>query len=331
PVCDGVLFEVPYRVYMASGDSEIMTKNLPYFKKYLRYISGKADHEDGMVGYGLYDWASPETKRPNIPAVPVKFINTVLIIKFHRIAVLAAELGGLKEEAAELGKEAARLEALFRSKFITGDGTSAIGEQTAVAMIIYHRLYDCLGNEPGKGLEPLKAQLKRLVEERDFHHNCGMVGLRHLYDALSICGLDEYAYRIITARGYPSYSLWLEGGATTLWETWQPGHSKNHHMYSDFMAWLMKKLVGINPVAEAPGYEKAVIDPVFVPGLDWCRGFCDTVRGRISVEWERTGLSGGAAGTAAESSFTIRINIPEGVRATFKGRRLKTGKNEFSL
>ncbi len=323
PVCDGVLFEVPYRIYMATGDREILTENLRHFIKYLRYISGRADPDDGMVGYGLYDWAPPDTTRPYKPAVPVKFINTVLIIKFYRIAVMAAELGDSRAEAVMLGNEVDKLVELFRKNFIARDGTSVIDEQTAVAMIIYHKLYDGLNY----GLEPLKTQLKRLVEERDFHHNCGMVGLRHLYDALNTCGLQEYAYRIITAKGYPGYSLWLEGGATTLWETWQPGNSKNHHMYSDFMAWMMKTLVGINPVAEAPGYEKVVIAPAFIPELDFCKGHCDTVKGRISVEWEWISP---AEGKPREKAH-IRICMPDGVKGVFNGKALAAGIYETDI
>jgi len=181
------------------------------------------------------------------------------------------------------------------SNYMNPDGTCKINEQTAVAMTVFHDL----GNSGA-----LKEQLKKLVEEKNFHHNCGMVGLPCLYLALNKCGLAEYAYKIITATGYPSYSQWLDGDATTLWETWQPGNSKNHHMYSDFMSWLMKTLVGIN-ITE-PGYEKVEIKPEFIAELDFCRGYIDTPKGRISVEWKRN----------ADGTVTLDTHVPESIIAS---------------
>ncbi len=133
------------------------------------------------------------------------------------------------------------------------DGTCNIDKQTAVAMLIYHGIYD--------HLEPLKKQLMRLVEEKDFHHDCGMVGLRYLYMALNKCGLHECAYRIIAAKGVPSYHVWLENGATTLCEMWDCTCSQNHHMYFDFKSWLMKTVIGINMTS--PAYETISVSPIF--------------------------------------------------------------------
>ncbi|MEK6796231.1 MAG: family 78 glycoside hydrolase catalytic domain, partial [Spirochaetota bacterium] len=237
PVSDGVLFEVPHKIYLFSGKTDLLVKALPYFKRYFTYLLSQADPADGLVGFGLDDWAPPT---PDSKArTPAKFINAVLYIKFLRIALLAARFGKSTADEKTFTAEIDRMTALVKKQYID-HGACTVNEQCAAAMLIFHGIYD--------DLAPLKQQLLRLVEEQDFHHTCGMVGLRHLYDALTICGAPEYAYRVITAKGYPGYGVWLDGDATTLWETWQPGHSKNHHMYSDFMSWLMKNIVGIRPV-----------------------------------------------------------------------------------
>jgi alpha-L-rhamnosidase len=308
PVSSGVLFEIPYLIYLYTGDDECLKEYLPAFLKHLSYIKGRAD-ESGLIGYGLCDWAGPWEPLDGAPT-PVEFTDTVLYIKCLKIAILAAERAGNQQEAINLRREKERITRIFMDKYLNEDGTCKVHEQTAVAMLIYHGIYE--------SLQPLKEQLKKTVEERDFHHNCGMVGLRHLYDALNICGLQEYAYRIITAAGYPSYSTWVEGDATTLWETWQPGNSKNHHMYSHFMAWMMKTLVGINPVLEAPGFAEVNISPVFIADLDFCRGYCDTVRGRIEVSWERN-----------NDTIALTINIPEGVKGYWRNNVLQAGQHKF--
>ncbi|NLV74110.1 MAG: family 78 glycoside hydrolase catalytic domain [Chloroflexi bacterium] len=305
PVSDGILFEIPHKLYLYTGDRSHLLAALPYFRRYLTYLASRADPADGLVEFGLDDWAPPTNDFKS--RTPAKFINAVFWVKFVRIAARAAEFAGQASEVEAFKAEEERLIKLIRECFIAPDGTCTIQEQTPVAMLIYYDIYE--------NLEPLKKQLMRLVEERDFHHACGMVGLRRLYYALNKCGLQEYAYRIITAKGYPGYRVWLDGDATTLWETWQPGASKNHHMYSDFMAWMMKTLVGINPTLTGPGFKQVVIEPALIPQLSWVKGTQQTVAGDFAVSWTRDG-----------SQVEVLVTIPQGVRAEV---RLPGGRSEL--
>jgi alpha-L-rhamnosidase len=147
-----------------------------------------------------------------------------------------------------------------------------------------------------------------------------MVGLRALYMALNQCGLEEYAYRIITAKGRPSYGEWLDGGATTLWEKWNDRESKNHHMYSDFMSWLMKTPGGINHAEGGEGFTRVKIAPRFLSALDWCRVSQHTVRGQISLGWTRSG-----------DVISLTFTVPEGMTAEFDGREYAAGEYHFEF
>ena len=301
PVSDGVLFEIPHRLYLYTGDTQPLIDSRPYFKRYIDLIKSLEDNE-GFFEYGLNDWAPPEPSN-----VPLKFICAAIFIKLLRIAELAERLAGNSGVYTEDINQRVQN---FKSVYADEKGFCTVDEQTAVAMMITHDLYD--------NIEPLKLQLANLVEKRDFHHNCGMVGLRHLYNALDTCGLSEYAYKIITAKGYPSYDNWLEGGATTLWEDWRGNTSHNHHMYSDFMAWIMKTLAGINIDSERPGYKAVKISPRFVSELDYFNGYRDVSQGRISINWKRV-----------DGLIRLEIDIPEGIEAEYNGKTLSAGKNEF--
>ena len=275
PVSDGSLFEHVYRVYLHSGDKSGLIYNLPYFKRYFTFLKNKED-ENGFVNFGLHDWANPNK---NAKTTPREFINAILRIKFNRIAALAAKLAGESEE--EFLMEEKRQISIIKKNWILPDGSCSIKEQTALAMLIYYGLYD--------DLEPLKHQLKECIETADYHHNCGMVGLRYLYMALNACGLQEDAMRIITAKGYPSYCEWIQRGATTLWEMWDCALSRNHHMYSDVLSWMMKTIVGISPNDNAATFDKMKIKPYFFKMLNFARGYYDAPYGRVFVEWERVG------------------------------------------
>ncbi len=303
PVSDGALFEIPHMLYLYTGNKQPLLESRVHFKKYIDFIK-QCEDDEGFFEYGLDDWAPPEESK-----VPLKFICAVFFIKMLRIAELAEVLAG---NAGAYTKDIFKREENFKNKYMKDD-KCVVNEQTAVALILTHGLYE--------NLNSLKLQLAKLVENRNFRHNCGMVGLRHLYNALNICGLQDYAYRIITADGYPSYFNWLQQGATTLWELWQGNTSHNHHMYSDFMAWIIKTLLGINLDFRQPDSARVAIKPHFQKDLDYCMGYRDTEYGRISVSWKRQDMGG----------IMLEIDMPNGVYGEYDGVHLKSGKNFFDM
>jgi alpha-L-rhamnosidase len=308
PVSDGILFELPWQIYRHTGDSSLLAENLPAFRRYFEYLDTKAG-EEGFVNFGLDDWASPEKFEGN--KTPLAFINAVFIIKFYRIAAKAAELAGDGESKVRYEKDLAALVEKFQSRYLNADGTCRVPEQTALAMILARKLYTNAG--------PVVEQLKKAVADKDYHHNCGMAGMPHLFAALDGWNLNGFAYKILTARGYPSWLDWIDGGATTLWETWQKGNSKNHHMYSCFMAWIIKSLVGIRMAEDSAGWNKVEIKPYFGP-LNFVKGHVDTPKGGIAVAWERR-----------ENSITITVDIPPGVEAVYAGKKLPAGSSGFMI
>ena len=304
-VSEGTLFEIPYRIYRHTGDSSLLIKGIPFFKKSIACWNSHKD-ENGDIEYGLADWAGPYD---NEGAVGSKFINRILMLKCMRILALAMELAGDDTTAinAQLDADVAEI----KRRYINEDGTCTFNKQTAISLLVYFGIYD--------DIEPLKNQLKALVEEFDFHHDCGMVGMRYLYTALNLCGLADYAFKIITAKGFPSYNYWLEDGATTLYERWDKTESRNHHMYSYFMAWLMHTVLGIESDEKHPGFEKIDLHPTFFDGLDFAEGHCDTVRGKIAVSWKRE-----------NGKVNLTIDVPPAMDAYYKDKKLETGVNTFT-
>ncbi len=306
PVSDGSLFEHVYRVYLHSGNKEGLIHNLPYFRRYLAFLKQREDM-NGCVCFGLNDWANPYHKVYN---TPLAMINAIYRIKFSRIAALAAQMAG--ESDKEFIDEEARQRALIKKYWMLPDGRCAFNEQTALAMLIYHGIYE--------DLEPLKQQLRSCVEAYDFHHNCGMVGLRHLYMALNICGLEEYGMRIVKAHGFPSYREWIDRGATTLWETWTCTLSKNHHMYSDVISWLMKTVVGISPDDRDASFDAVTVQPYIFEGLQYAKGHYDSPRGRVAVEWHKK-----------DGCVQLEITAPCDGYVSYNGRLLNGGKTVFTI
>ena len=297
PVSEGVMFELSWQLYRYTGDPSELIKNLPWFRRSLDYFKSQ-ENDAGFCDYGLCDWLPPE--HPAESPVPRDMITGALVVHLLDIACHAAYLAGDETAQAELHAEYNLYRSRYMQAFLTADGRCVMDHQSPVAMIIAFGLYD--------DLAPLAAQLKQLVEAADFHHDCGMVALRRLYDALTICGLPEYAYRIITAEGYPSYYGWMDQGATTLWEAWDGSGSHNHHMYSDFMRWLTQNIAGIQ--SAEPGMRRVQFRPIFVPQLDFCEGSSRGWR----LFWHRTA-----------EGISVEFTVPEGCVGIYNGIEYPAG------
>ncbi len=312
PVSDGVLFELPYRIYLHTGDPTDLLRARPCFVRYLDFLRTQEDPDGWISEFGLPDWTAPTVRT----VTPRAFINEVLRCRFYRITALAAELSG--EDATEYRRLAEGSAEKLRKRFLGADGSCSVDAQTAVALLISEKICP--------PTPQLTAQLARLTEETDFHHTCGMVGMRHLFDALELCGLQESAYRILTSDGYPSYRNWLDHGATTLWEKWIPdcsqgSNSANHHMYSCFMKWMIQSLVGIRLLAMQNGVQTVRIAPYCPDELSFAEGsYRVPDGGTVRVRWERV----------SRGNITLRISVSGNIQVLYGDKILADGIHCFS-
>lgn len=305
PVCDCLLYELPYRIYLYTGDDSFLKTGLPYFKTYLNGLNRKLENGD-------YIWLADWTGHDNSERIPKRFVLDFYRIKALRITKLAETLANGADVSA-LQAELDEREAAFLNTYLDQDGYAVIEEQTALSIQICNGLY--------RSFEPLREQLQRTVVRDEYRLTCGMVGVQYLNDALSLCGLQEIAYRMIT-ESIPGYRLWYENGATTLWERWDGLriHSHNHHMFSNVLGWFFKSLLGIAPKESAPGFCEIDLTPRFVTELSYCQGYTDTVRGRIEAMW-----------TYKDGEFSYTVTIPHGVSAVWNGRRIGEGTHTFRI
>ena len=86
------------------------------------------------------------------------------------------------------------------------------------------------------------------------------------------------------------------------------------------MSWLIKTPVGINMHPETTAYESVNICPVFFKELDYCNGYTDTPKGRISVNWKRI-----------DGAVKLIVTLPENVTASCPYGTLTTGINELTV
>ena len=311
PVSTGILFEIPSRVLQYYGDDSLLIEAYPYMKKHLGFLESKA--VDGLISHGLPDWALPRDAKDRMP-VPLEFTCTLLMIKFLRIAAMAAERLG-EDSSVHAEREKFYTESFMRH-YIGSDGRLVMTEQTASAMTIALGIGD---------LEVLKPQFYDTFVKYDWHFHVGMLGMQYMLPACDICGFEDEGVRLLTAKGHPSYGEWFDDyDATTLHEMWVDDASKNHHMFSCPVAWLHNSILGIRRDESYFTEKRFVLEPHFPKGLDSAEGEYDTLLGKIKVAWRRD-----------NGKVRLSVVIPDGVTAEFKApgieKELTGGCWEFTL
>ena len=141
------------------------------------------------------------------------------------------------------------------------------------------------------------------IAEVNDHLDTGIGGTRYLFEVLCDNGLKDLAYKIINQRDFPSFGWWIEQGATTTWEQWDGGNSRNHPMFGGGIGWFYRDLAGLR-CGEA-GYRTFDVKPVIPEGLEWVNYSHNTTYGKIDIKWQ-----------CRKGRFTMECEVPVGLTAT---------------
>jgi alpha-L-rhamnosidase len=158
-------------------------------------------------------------------------------------------------------------------------------------------------------VDRIMEQLLADLEARGYHLDTGVVGTKYMLQALTEHGHADVMYEIASKRTFPSWGYWIDQGATTLWQNWDGTQSRNHVMFGSIGEWFYDTLAGIRPDPDQPGFQKIIIRPAFVDGLDWADGSYATWRGTIESAWERT-RDGIVLTVSIPANTTAHIYLP---------------------
>lgn len=271
PAWDSAFVLIPWYQYEQYGDTRILAKNYDKMRRYVDYLTSRA--KDGIVSIGLGDWVPPGK------TAPTEVTSTGYYYADADIVARAAELLGKRDDARKYRALAESIKAAFNRKFLNPEtGIYSNGTQTALATPLNW------GLAPASVRDRVLANLVAEVEKKNGHLDTGILGTKYLLNVLLDGGRADVAYRIATQTTYPSWGKWFEDGATTLWEQWDGGASRNHIMFGDISAWFYQALAGIR--SAEPGFRRIIIRPQVVGDLTAARATYDSIRGRIVSDWK---------------------------------------------
>jgi alpha-L-rhamnosidase len=301
PAWDSALVIIPWMLYVYQGDQRLLETAYPAMARYVDLLTARS--KDGLVSHGLGDWIPVSSK------TPVQVTSSGYYYLDAQIVARTAELLGKTEDAKKYAAVAASVRDAFNRQLYKGDGVYSIGSQTAQSCALHQ------GLTPVAERAKVEAKLVSAVEKTNAHPDFGILGSKYVFRSLSDAGRTDLAYAMATKEDAPSYGVWIKRGATTFWEDWGEGSSRNHIMFGDVSAWFYQYLGGlrlsdaVSTIAqkvrpEDVAFRTFVVAPDPVEGLGWVKAEHDSPYGVIRSAWRQ-----------ANGAFTLEVDVPVNTRA----------------
>ena len=318
---------VPWELYMAYGDKQILADNFEMMKRWVGYQHATGAEEFLWLGGNHYgDWLAMDAGGDFYHgATSYDLIATAYFAYSTSLVIKAGEVLG--ENVDEYRALLANVRAAFR-RYFTDNGVP----KADVPMTYYKQGYDygdilpchantqtamvlmlsfdlCEENER----EMLVETLVKLIRENGDCMATGFVGTPLLLYALSNNGRADVAYELLLQGKAPSWLYAVDHGATTIWEHWNSQkedgsfwstdmNSFNHYAYGAVCDWLYGVTCGIQPT-EA-GYRRVKLAPIPSRALGFAESSIDTASGKIASRWYYR-----------DDTLRVEFDIPAGVTA----------------
>ncbi len=298
---------VPYAEYLARGDKELLKKQYPTMKKFLKAVKfwsgflsiGNHNRRIWKWLFQFGDWCAPEGGVMNWMKKG-KWTATAYYANSCAIMSRVAKLLGYDKDTRYYEKLRGEICTAYLKKFTDGNGKLKKEFQTGYVLPLYFNMAD------GQVKQNMAVNLNRLVVENGYRLSTGFTGTPYLLFALADNGYIDTAYKVLLQQERPSWLHCVKEGATTTWEEWSIDPTKegnipsyNHYAYGAVGDFLYRRVLGLE--ATEGGYKRFTVKPVLGGGLTYAKGGTKTPYGEIKVDWK-----------IASGTFEIELQVPDG-------------------
>ena len=280
PEWGSTLVILPFMYYDMYGDSTLITDNYEPMRRYVDYLTSRAD--DGIVSHGLGDWYDYGPWRAGFSRnTPVPLVATAHYIYDLQLITEAARMTGRHDDERKYKALRDHVTASFNRHFYHPDSCYyGTGSQTSNALPLFLGIVG----------EHKEAVLQNLINDIHAHGDrltTGDVGNRYLFRVLADNGQNELLFRMLNHYEAPGYGYQIAQGATTLTEQWDPrqGSSENHFMLGQIDEWFFRSLAGIRQRPGTHGMRHLVIDPQPIEGIGRVKASIHTLYGEVKVDY----------------------------------------------
>lgn len=323
---------VPWAEYLARGDMELLRRQYPVMKKFLRGVKKWASALSFTPNsryiwrfpYHYGDWCAPGENIQQWIGKG-KWVATAYFANSCEIVAGIAAILGEQKDAAYYRDLRKRIIKAYREVFTDRHGRLKKEFQTAYVLPLH------FGMTEGTETQAMTENLVRMLRENGNRLATGFPSTPYLLFALSDNGHPDVAYEVLLQEECPGWMYEVKAGGTTIWERWdalradgtvntgdlQNGEdtgdggmvSFNHYANGAVGDWLYRRVAGIEPICG--GYREFRIRPVPGGGLTYAKASILTPYGEACSEWEmRDGLF--VLSVQIPVSTTCYLTLPDG-------------------
>jgi alpha-L-rhamnosidase len=293
PAWDSAMIQIPWLVYLNTGDASLIRQMWENMNRYMGYLACMS--EGFLVDFGLGD----QQQFGDTATCPLVITDTAFYYADALIMSKCAKILGKPEKVGEYALLAENVKAAYRKAFM--NNVEPEKSQIFLVCSIYNGLY----NEDE--IPQKAAALNALITNNGCRTDCGSLGTKFMFNALTDSGYGETAYKMVTNPKPPSYAYWINSGMTTLCEGWEMKNSLNHHWFSEVDHWFYRHLAGIQITPEM-----ITIKPCFIPQIQWVRASHRDI-------------------TVAYASGKLEITVPRPARVILNGKIHEVNKGSWQF
>lgn len=332
---------VPWAMYQAYGDKNILAAMYPTMQRYVKackfwaslFSFGKNKYIwNDIPAMQFGDWVAPDVPNMGQWQARCKWTGTAALRRSSELLSRIAGILGREEEAAEYRELSEKVADAYCSVLTDGHGKLLEEFQTAYVLPLHFNMFP----------ENVRAQaaqnLADLIERNGYCIGTGFPGTPYILFALADNGHADTAFKMLTNTKCPSWLHEVLAGGTTIWERWdaldENGRctigedgtggmiSFNHYAFGAVGDFLYRRVAGIEP--EEGGYKSFRIRPLVGGGITAAEAKLLTPYGEAESSWKAEG-----------GQFTLRAKVPMSTVCTLtlpngETKQLSSGVYEFT-
>ncbi len=318
---------IPWTIFLYYGDKGLLAEQYPSMKSWVEYIRSQSSNHLWNSGFHFGDWLSLDAPADSHRGGTCDdFIATAFYYFSTKLLIQAGQILDKPNDVKEYSRLAADIRKAFQREFMTRSGRLAVPTQTAHVLTLMFGLVE--EEQTGR----LVDWLVKDIQKNDVHMATGFVGTPYLLFVLSKYNHVDLAYSLLLQTDYPSWLYPVTKGATTIWERWNgiredgsfaPAtmNSFNHYAYGAVGDWMYRRVCGLEPVDDSPGFKRFRVRPHISKRLRFAQADFLSIYGLCQAGWERLD-DGTVLNVTVPPNTTASVRIPAPASEIREGERL---------
>ena len=297
--------------YVIRAASKKTLKRLSFFppvnRMFRPYYVPRSPYEKYVIESGMHwgEWCDPGVDYIGEQSRPKPELTTAYLHASMKMLSEMLEAVGKVQEAARCRKYAQGAKEAYRYYFVRDGKIVVPGQEARQAPMVRALALGLLEKDEAAAVA---ESLLQDVEKRDYTVGTGFLSTPYILPVLAEYGYVDAAYRMLENTKAPGWLAMVDGGATTVWETYemydQEGHplihSMNHYSPGAMCSFLYEYVCGIR----LDGENRFAIAPMPGGTLRFAKTGYHSPYGYVESGWQKT-----------EEGIVYHIVIPANTRA----------------